>query len=287
MSAPHPLDGGRFVSTVGGDVYVREWGNKSGPAVVMIHGTTSHLQEFEVSLGPTLESKYHLVAYDRPGMGRSQLRTANADRLDIQAGTTADVIAQLGLDKPVVIGHSYGGAVALRLALDHPDKVSGLVLLAPASHPWGGGAPFFFDILAAPVSGEIVTHLTWPFSKTAAMNSFVTRVFKPEKMPEGYYEKAEVKLAMRPHAVKNSSKDFVKLPKELEKQAPRYGELKMPIAIIAGKNDQIVPVDLEKKGGSAFAVTKLDVLPGVGHMPQHARPDLVEEDIRWVLEKAR
>src|SRR5262249_3693308 len=151
---------------------VRDWGDAAGPAVLMIHGTTSHLVDFDVALGKQLGGKYRLLAYDRPGMGRSTKRPSDAAKLHVQAETAADVD---GADDPggpvVVIGHSYGGAVALRLALDHPELVSGLVLLAPASHPWGANAPFFYSVEATPIVGEIVTTLAWPFSSAAAKGS--------------------------------------------------------------------------------------------------------------------
>ena len=277
------------MKTAGGDIYVKEWGNPAGKPVLMIHGTTSSLDEFVVSLGPTLSPDYRLIAYDRPGMGRSTHRPGDAAKLTLQAQTAADIIAALKLDHPVVIGHSYGGAVALRLALDHPQDIAGLVLLSPASHPWGGGAPFFYTLQATPVVGDIATTVTWPFSKGIAENSLRTRVFAPQPMPAGYFEKAEVKLALRPAAVRASSQDFAALPPQLEEQVKRYGELKMPIAIIAGKDDHIIPAGLFEKAETserAFANQHFTLLPGVGHAPQHARPDLVKSEIGWVFSQA-
>lgn len=272
----------------GGDIYVKDWGKQDGPALLFIHGTTAHLGEFDVSLSATLADQYHMIAYDRPGMGRSTHRPAGSQTLAVQAETAADVIrAHAGGKKVIVVGHSYGGAVALRVAMDHPELVQGLVLLAPASHPWGGGAPGFYRIQAAPVIGEILTTLSWPISGGAARQSLKSRAFAPQPVPEGYFEKAEVKLALRPAAVRASAADFAALPAELEAQAPRYNELKLPIAIIAGEEDHIAPIArMVEKDRPAFANAKVTLLPGVGHMPQHAKPDLVESDIAWVLREA-
>ncbi|MEP7210478.1 MAG: alpha/beta hydrolase [Alphaproteobacteria bacterium] len=285
-SAPPPLSGGKVIATRGGDTYVRDWGDTAGPAVLMIHGTTSHLVDFDVALGKELGGKYRLLAYDRPGMGRSTKRPNDAAQLAVQADTAADVIRAEHPDGPVVVvGHSYGGAVALRLALDHPELVSGLVLLAPASHPWGGSAPFFYTLESTPVLGEILTTLAWPFSGAVARGSLKDRAFAPLPVPPGYFEQAEVKLALRPHALRATAADFSALPKQMEAQAARYGELTMPIVTIQGEDDRVVPVRLIR-AKSAFSHGKVVFVPGAGHMVQHAAPEIVDREIGWVLEEA-
>lgn len=284
VSKPGPLDGGRHIATTGGDIYAKTWGNPDGPDILMIHGSTSHLEEFVASLGPTLGGAYHLTAYDRPGMGRSTGRPSDAADLAVQAETAAEVIRASGLKKPVVVGHSYGGAVALRLALEHPDLVSGLVLLAPASHPWDGGTPFFFSLQATPVVGEIVSTLSWPLNDSFARNSLANRVFDPQPVPEGYFDAADVSLAMRPSQVRASSKDFASLLDGLRKQAPRYSEITMPVSVLAGRHDRIAPIaENADPDNPAFSNQHLIIVENAGHMPHHARPDLVEQEIRWVL----
>jgi pimeloyl-ACP methyl ester carboxylesterase len=287
-SAPPPLEGGRVIASAGGDIYTRSWGDPARPAVLMIHGTTSHLEEFEVSLGPQLADDFHLVAYDRPGMGRSTHRPAGAASLALQAQAAADVIRAENLQRPVIVGHSYGAAVALRVALDHPELVSGVVLLAPATHPWDGSAPGFYKLQAAPVIGDVATMLAWPFTAPVARRSLASRAFAPQPMPKDYFDAADVRLALRPAAVRASSADFVSLVEELKNQAPRYAQLDLPVSIIAGEDDRIIPfkrlIDRDKP---AFANAHVALLPGVGHMPQHARPDLVEQEINWAFASAR
>jgi pimeloyl-ACP methyl ester carboxylesterase len=288
VAKPAPLEGGQHIQSVGGDIYAKSWGDPSGPDVLMIHGSTSHLEEFVVSLAPTLGDDFHLAAYDRPGMGRSTKRPGDAAELSVQAETAAEVIRAMGLSKPVIVGHSYGGAVALRLALDHPELISGLVLIAPASHPWDGGTPFFFSVQATPVIGEIVSTLTWPLNNSFARNSLAHRVFDPQPVPEGYFDAADVSLAMRPAQVRASSKDFSALLKGLREQAPRYGEITLPVSVIAGRHDRIAPIAQNADPDNpAFSNQHLIIVENAGHMPHHARPDLVEQEIRWVLDETR
>ncbi len=286
-SAPAAIPGSSTIDTRGGAIFVQQWGTQSGPDILLIHGSTSHSTEFAVSLAPTLGADFHLTAFDRPGMGRSTNRPADAHELAVQATTAADVIRAQSLESPIVVGHSYGGAVALRLALDYPDLVSGLVLLAPASHPWDGDVPFFYDLQATPVFGHLMTWAVWPASEGAARASFSRRTFAPAEAPANYYEEAEVHLAMRPAAIRASSKDLSSLKEQVTQQAPRYDEITVPVALIVGADDLIAPIaDNLDPANPAWSNTDTTILENVGHMPQHARPDLVKEKIEWVRASA-
>ncbi len=286
-SAPPPLPGGHVVKTRGGETYVRDWGEASGPPVLLIHGTTSHLEDWDVALGSEFTGNYRLIAYDRPGMGRSTHRPADAAKLVVQADTAADVIrAEHPGGKVVVVGHSYGGAVALRLALDHPDLVSGLVLLAPASHPWGGGAPFFYKLESAPVIGEIDDDAGLAIQRPggagfAEKSRFCAPPCSARLFRTGGCETG----ACAPAALRASAADFAALPKELEAQAKRYGELTLPVAVIRGEQDHVVPVRLVREK-SSFRHGRVVFIPGAGHMVQHAAQQQIDDQIGWVLSEA-
>jgi pimeloyl-ACP methyl ester carboxylesterase len=135
------------------------------------------------------------------------------------------------------------------------------------------------------VIGEIITTLAWPFSSAAAKGSLKNRAFAPRPVPDGYFEQAEVKLALRPRALRATAADFDALPKQLEAQAARYGELALPIVIIQGEADRVVPVRLIR-AKSAFSHGKVVFVPGAGHMVQHAAPEIVDREIGWVLQEA-
>lgn len=278
---------GRMIAAGGIDVHVRHWGPEAGsgdgPDVLLIHGASSNMGEFEASLVPLLSQTYSLTAYDRPGMGRTADRPQGADTLAVQAGIAAAVAEAEGLDRPVVVAHSYGGAVALRLALDRPELISGLVLLGPVSHPWPGGVAWHYHAAANPLTGPVFNNLVVQALGESPARSGLEGAFAPRPVPEGYFEAARVGLALLPRALRANAEDVLALEGEVTAQAPRYGRIALPVAILAGDQDGVVSTDIHARAlDREIPTTRLTVLEGVGHMPQHARPDLVEEMIGWV-----
>jgi len=124
---------GRFMEIDGERIHYVDTGG-AGPAVVMIHGLGGNLLHFDYALAGRLDAEFRLILVDRPGSGYSS-RAASADAtLAAQAAMIAELIRALGLTRPLVVGHSLGGAISLALALDHPDCVGGLALIAPLTH---------------------------------------------------------------------------------------------------------------------------------------------------------
>jgi len=285
-SAPTPTPGQldqTFLQVGETKVHYEDWGNRSGPAILSIHGASSHTGEVETSMLPLLQANYRVVAYDRPGHGYTRDRPKDAEQLRVQAEIAAGVIEGLGLERPIILGHSYGGGVALRLAVDRPDLVGGLVLLAPASHPFEGSLPFFFDIQAAPVIGPAFNYTIVPLVSGQAARAGMERVFSPVPVPEGYIERANVAVTMLPSRVGPNAKDMTNLVEGLEEQYQRYGEITVPVSIIAGREDAVVPIaEKADPDNLDWPNARLVLLDGVGHMPQVTEPEAVLKEIEWV-----
>ena len=147
IEAAVPING-RFVEVDGERFHYVEEGK--GPPLVMIHGLMGSSRNLTYALSSQLRDRFRVITVDRPGSGYSSRHAGTAADLPAQARQIAAFIKTLDLDKPLVLGHSLGGAISLALALDHPHAVSGLILVAPLTHPQrmfaaglsvAGGAP--------------------------------------------------------------------------------------------------------------------------------------------------
>lgn len=282
-----PMSEGQFIDWKSAHLFVRDQGAADGPPVLLIHGAASNSSDMQISLVPALSHAYRVISYDRPGLGRSRGRPYGAGRLAGQAEAAARVIAAMLDDRPVVVGHSFGGAVALRLALDYPDKVRGLVLIGAPSHQWPGNIAWYNYASTAPLIGSVFNRALIPLAGGRAARSGAGSAFGPQVAPPGYYDRADVGLLLRPAAFRANSDDLVGLKAEIIEQAPRYEDMDMPVAILHGEADDTVHADLHaERMAEDIPGSRLTLLPGMGHMLHHFRPRLVVENIEWVIDDA-
>lgn len=274
----------KFVEAQGAQVHVDSWG--SGPPVLLVHGASSDMGVWQPSVIPALSARYQVNGYDRPGMGFTAQRPPDADTLAVQAKVAADVVEKLGLRRPIVVAHSWGGAVALRLVLDRPDLVAGLVLIAPVAYEWPGGVSWHIYWSANPVIGRLFNDIvTRPFVAAAGRDG-VKGTFSPRPAPPDYYERAAVARATRPGPLAANAADLVAAKREVAAQQMRYRELKMPVAIFAGDSDTVVsPTIHAGQLATVLPGAKHVVLKGVGHMPHEAEPQILAALVDWVREQ--
>lgn len=277
---------GRFIDADGTRLHVREAGMQGAPRILLIHGASSNLLELWGPLADEFSPLHRVIAYDRPGMGYSTRIKRNGHAMAYQAKCAARVLEQTGPDPAIIVAHSLGASVALRLALDYPHVVRGLVLVAPAANPFPQFNPAWWARLSAtPILGDIFCNLIVPLFGPAMSGASVANNFWPAPVPVGYFEQAGVPLIFRPRAFRSSALDVCAANDEFGLQAPRYGDLLTPTVIITAEKDRIVS---PKRHARALAVTlpagELVIAPDTGHMPHRLRPDLVIAAIRRVNE---
>lgn len=270
---------GMRVPVDGHDVHVIREGT-SGPVVLMIHGASANAREFTWTLAPRLDSEMRVLMADRPGHGYSE-RFAGAEQLGAQARQMIGVLDALAPgEKAVIVGHSFGGAVALRIALDRPDLVSGLVLLAPVTHDWGSGGTAWYNTLAAPpVLGTAFSQLL-PLVGPAQVKGGISSVFKPAPAPEGYFENSAIGLLFRPPNFRANARDVTALQEELGAQSARYPDLTMPVIVFSGSQDTVISPKLHVGELKKQVPLELVILPDEGHMPHHGEGEAVASAIR-------
>ncbi|WGR95462.1 alpha/beta hydrolase [Bradyrhizobium sp. ISRA443] len=273
---------GRMIEVAGAALHVVELGPRDapGPPVVMLHGASSNLRVMQHPLGDRLAATRRVILIDRPGHGWSTRDRIADSTPAIQSRTIMDALAKLGVDRAIIVAHSWAGALGLRMALDDPDRIAGLVLLAPVAYPWRGGVGRYNRVVSTPLIGPLLAHtitmpLGWLVTKAGARG-----VFAPQAMPGHFVRDSATPLLLRPREFIANARDLVTLKPAVVAQAPRYAEITAPLTIISGDVDKTVSTHVHSRPLAATAANaRLIVLPGIGHMVQFAAPDLVVSEI--------
>jgi pimeloyl-ACP methyl ester carboxylesterase len=281
LERSHPPQG-TAIKVSGGALNVVELGQREqpGPPVVMIHGASSNLEAMRQPLGEMLARNHRVILIDRPGHGWSVRERQEDSTPDIQGRMIAEALGKLGTGPVVLVVHSWAGALGARMALDFPQLLAGLVMLAPVTHPWRGGVGWYNTVVTTPLIGQLLAYtITLPLGLALA-NSGARNVFMPQIMLDGYIKKTTTLLLLRPREFIANARDLVTLKAAVAAQAPRYGEISVPLTVISGDVDKTVSTNIHSRPfAAAVPNTKLIVLPGVGHMVQNAAPDVVAAEI--------
>lgn len=272
---------GKFVDVTGGRLHVLERGKSDAPVVVLLHGASGNLQDVNAALGAPLAARYRVIMIDRPGHGWSDRPDGDAAAAPArQAELIAQALETLGVARAILVGVSWSGALATNYALTFPDRVAGLVLLAPVSHPWPGGIAWNYRLASTPVLGPLFVRTALLPLAYPLMDGLVRAAFAPQPMPDGYPERAALPLALRPREFLANARDVADLKANVTLQAHRYGEIRAPTVIVAGDRDTTVFPDIHSRAlAAAIPNARLIMLPGAGHIIHHARADLVIGEI--------
>lgn len=252
-----------------------------GQSIVLLHGASASLRDFEASIFHGLSNDHQVIAFDRPGYGYSTRSSSRWPDPVVQADLIHQALEALNIDKPVIVGHSLAGSVVMAYLLKYPNSASGAVLLAGATHPWDTGVSANVQLAGLPGLGTIFSHtLVMPVGQVV-FEQAVKGVFAPEEPTPNYTERTGAILALRPTAFRSSSEDVRNLSAFLEQQSTRYADIKSPLLMITGEKDTIVPAwnhadRVEQQVPQSVQVS----LPGAGHALHHSRADKVEELIR-------
>ena len=280
---------GRMVEVAGGALHIVDIGPRdaAGPPIVMLHGASSNLEAMRQPVGDRLAKHRRVILVDRPGHGWSSRALLEDSTPEIQGRMIEEALAKLGINRAIFVVHSWAGALGARIALDYPQSVAGLVMLAPVAYPWPGGAGRYNKIVSTPVIGPLLAYtVTLPLG-LLLVEPGARGVFLPQTMPPGYVRNTATPLLLRPREFLANARDMVTLKAAVAEQAPRYAGIRAPITIISGDEfDKTVSTKIHSRPLAEIAPdAKLIVLPGVGHMVQNAAPDLVISEIEAMVAK--
>jgi pimeloyl-ACP methyl ester carboxylesterase len=253
----------------------------AGRPVVLIHGNPGSYQDWTRLFGP-LAAHLKAIAFDRPGHGLSQRPKHGDATVEVQARLLHDALKQLHVERPIVVGHSWGGALALVYAINYPEEVAGVVLVAPAIYESRDGVSFLTSIPAMPVIGDAANSMLTPLFGASVVRSELKKAFSPDPVPKKYLRSALSEWTA-PKKVKWYSVDDALLNDCLKQFSPRYSEISVPVSILAGDSDLIVS---EKENAArlhqALPKSHLIVLPKTGHQIPFTRSQAVVHEIERV-----
>lgn len=254
------------------------------PPVLFIHGASGNLLDQMVPIRPLLEGRAEMLFVDRPGHGWSERGPADNATPFGQAAAIASLMDRHGMEDAIVVGHSFGGAIAAAFAVAHPEKTRGLVFLAAATHPWPGAATsWYYGLTATPVLGRLFAEtLAWP-GGALRMRQASACVFSPNPLAESYLEDAAIELVLRPDSFRANAIDVAGLYDHVVEMSPRYGEIAAPTVVITGDHDTVVYEDIHSRGlARDIPNAELVWIRNMGHKPDWIAPDLVAAAIERV-----
>ncbi|MCW3834612.1 alpha/beta fold hydrolase [Sphingomonas canadensis] len=275
---------GAWIDVKGGRIHYSAMGpaDAKGPPLVMIHGIMGQLRHFTYAFADRMAKDHRVILIDRPGWGHSTLHGPRAP-ISRQADMIAEALGKLGVEKPVLVGHSMGGAVSLAIAVRHPELPSALALIAPLTQPIEKVVDTFRGLM---VPTRLAPIIAWTLSIPMGMRNGAknaAQAFSPDPVPADFGVKGGGLLALKPASFQSGVFEIATALPEMQAQAARYAELKIPVAILYGRGDYLLDPELHgEKTAAAIPGGRLTLVEG-GHMLQVCHVDATEEWLRALL----
>ncbi len=250
--------------------------NADLPPIVFIHGASGNLRDQAGAFLAPLQGQAEMLFVDRPGHGYSERGGPENDFPDGQARAIARLMELKGIDRAIIVGHSFGGAITASFGVLFPDKTAGLLFLAAATHPWPGGVDWYYHLASTPIIGPIFCHTLALHAGMARLDAATSHVFAPNARSRTYAEDTGPALVLRPSTFRANATDVANLLGYVTRFAPRYSAIDKPTVVITGDSDEIVLEEIHSRGlARDIAGSELVWIKGLGHKPDYVATDLV------------
>ena len=269
---------GKFIDVDGVRLHYVERGQ--GPALVLLHGNGLMSNDFDLSgLLDTAARPYRIIAFDRPGFGHSGRPDNMKWTPEEQAKLFYKALHQIGVERPLVLGHSWGTLVALAMALEFPKYVRAITLMSGYYYPSARRDVPLLSTAAIPGLGHLLRNTIAPMIGRLLWSRLVKRTFAPAPVP-ARFDQLPKWMVLRPSQLGASSAEMAMMVPSAQRLSVRYRELTLPIAIIAGSGDQIIDVDRNAlRLHAEVQHSELVLDQQAGHMPHYADPRRVMEAV--------
>ncbi|MGB5831409.1 MAG: alpha/beta hydrolase [Thiohalocapsa sp.] len=281
---------GRFMERAGVRVHYTDSGpgSREEAPVVLIHGASTSLLDFHASLVEPLTANHRVITVDRPGHGYSDRPDGLWPDPAEQARIIHGLLDALGVEQPILVGHSWAGSLVLAYLLDYPHAALGAVLLAGGSHAWEGGVAWYNDLAGVPLLGALFAHSLPLTAGRLTIDAGINSVFAPDPVPPDYRERTGVELTLRPQTFISNAEDIRLLSPFLEQQSSHYSFLQHPLLLITGDADDIVPAwNHAERLVRQAPNTQLVVFEDTGHALHHVHAERIAALIDNFAREAR
>lgn len=269
----HPARG-KHTAVKGGAIHWTERG--TGAPLVLIHGLSGNMHNF-AAMVPLLEDRFRVISIDRPGCGYSSRDSEASAALPEQARMIAEFLTAEGIERPTIVGHSLGGALALALALDHADQIGALALLAPVTQPVPEPPDVFkpLDIASYGLRKLVGSTLAVPLGQLQT-RKILEATFKPEPVPDAFQERFDGGgLSLRTSGFIAASGDLTGATGSVNSLVPRLGSITTAGGILYGDSDAILDPEIHGQGlARLLPHLAYETLQGKGHMIPVTEPAL-------------
>lgn len=247
----------------------------SGAPVLLLHGNGGMIDDMLISgVVDRVAASYRSIVVDRPGFGFSERPRGRTWRASEQAAILPAFLEALGVDRAIVVGHSWGTLVALALALDHPHLVDRLVLASGYYFPSARSEAPGAAMATAPLIGDAARHTVMPLIGKVVAPGMIAKMFAPQAVTPAFEREFPVALTLRPSQILAFAADTASMAASADELAPRYGEIRCPIHILAGTADRIVDIEAQSaRLHRSIPHSTFDAVAGLGHMVHHIKPD--------------
>jgi pimeloyl-ACP methyl ester carboxylesterase len=268
---------GEFLDIDGVRLHFIMRGDPDAPPLVMFHGNGALLQDLTISgLVDAASKKFRVICFDRPGFGHSSRPRTFIWSPERQAELFAAALTRLGVERTLVLGHSWGTLVALAMAASRDGKrVKGLVLISGYYFPTWRFDVWFAGIAAMPVIGDALRYTISPISSWLGLPLFAKKTFAPRPVPEIVKKEYPRLMLIRPSQLRAVAEDSAFLLPSAAMLTMSYRRLKCPTAVIAGRDDEVIDSEQAVRLQKAMPHAAVTLVPEAGHMVHYFVTDQI------------
>src|SRR5262245_14546351 len=262
------------------NLYYEETGK--GPPVLLLHGFGASTFTWR-HVVPDLAQTHRVIAVDLKGFGQSDKPFDERYSVSDQAELLAQFIEDKDLRDLTVVGHSFGGGVALRLALDANARLGGRIsrLVLLDSIAYQQQIPVFFRLLDVPLVSQVGVRMVPPSVQTRVALQIAYHDDSKIDPEEIEIYAAPLKTAAGKHAIVQSARQIV--PPDIDTLPDRFKTIALPTLILWCDHDRIVPLEIGIKLRRTLPNSTLRLVEGCGHMPQEEQPKATLELLKGFI----